>query len=124
VKNASREKKILSGSPMTKGEQQAYRLELARRKHGYQSAEEYLELGTDCQWARLSVVRDGIGRGVYLLQIGDAAANKDEDIESVIDRVQEIWQWKSQPLTTVGPFASSDEAEEWMAENGAFEEVD
>ena len=124
VKNASREKKILSGSPMTKAEQQAYRLELACRKHGYQSAKECLESGADCKWADLSVVRDSTGREVYILEIGDAASSKDEDIESVIERVQEIWQWKSQPLTTVGPFASPDEAEEWMTENGAFEEVD
>ena len=124
VRNPSREKKILSGSPMTKDEQQAYRLELARRKHGYQSAEECLESGTDCKWADLSFVRDSMGRDVYILEIGDAASGKDEDIDSIIDRHEEIWQWKSQPLTIAGPFASPDEAEEWMAENGAFEEDD
>ena len=124
VRNPSREKKILSGSPMTKDEQQAYRLELARRKHGYQSAEECLESGTDCKWADLSFVRDSMGRDVYILEIGDAASGKDEDIDSIIDRHEEIWQWKSHPLTIAGPFASPDEAEEWMAENGAFEEDD
>jgi hypothetical protein len=120
VKNPSREKKILSGSPMTKDEQQAYRLELARRKHGYQSAEECLESGTDCKWADLSFVRDSMGRDVYILEIGDAASGKDEDIDSIIDRHEEIWQWKSQPLKIAGPFASPNEAEEWMATNGAF----
>ena len=124
VKNPSREKKVLSGSPMTKDEQQAYRLELARRKHGYQSAEECLESGTDCKWADLSFVRDSMEREVYILEIGDAASGKDEDIDSIIDRHEEIWQWKSQPLTIAGPFASPDEAEECMAENGAYEEVD
>jgi hypothetical protein len=124
VKNSIREKRILSGSPMTKGEQQAYRLELARRKHGYQSAEECLESGTDCKWADLSFVRDSMEREVYILEIGDAASGKNEDVESIIERHEEIWQWKSQPLTIAGPFASPDEAEKWMAENGAFEEVD
>ena len=124
VKNSIREKKILSGSPMTKGEQQAYRMELARRKHGYQSAEECLESRTDCKWADLSFVRDSRGREVYVLEIGDAASGKNEDVESIIERHEEIWQWKSQALTIAGPFASPDEAEECMAENGAYEEVD
>ncbi len=124
VKNSIREKKILSGSPMTKGEQQAYRMELARRKHGYQSAEECLESRTDCKWADLSFVRDSMGREVYILEIGDAASGKNEDVESIIERHDEIWQWKSQPLTIAGPFASAEKAEEWMAENGAFEEAD
>jgi hypothetical protein len=97
---------------------------LARRKHGYQSAKECLELGTDCKWADLSFITDRKGRAVFLLEIGDAAASEDEDVYSIIKRHKEIWQWKSRPLTIVGPFASSHEAEEWMAENGAFKEAD
>jgi hypothetical protein len=56
--------------------------------------------------------------------MADAATSEDEDVDSIIDRHEEIWQWKAQPLTIVGFFASSDEAEEWMAENGAFKEAD
>jgi hypothetical protein len=124
VKDASRVEKILSGMTMTEVEQQAYRLELARRKHGYQSAEECLDSGADCKWADLSFITDSKGRAVYILEIGDAASSEDEDLDSIIDRYKEIWNWKSQPLTIAGPFASSEEAEKWMAENGAFEEVD
>jgi hypothetical protein len=124
VKDANREERILSGTPMTEVEQQAYRLELARRKHGYQSAEDCLDSGTDCKWADLSFITDSTGRAVYVLEIGDAASSDDEDVDSIIERHEEIWQWKAQPLTIVGPFASSDEAEKWMAANGAFKEAD
>lgn|SRR5208282_189536 len=124
VKDASREEKILSGTPMTEVEQQAYRLELARRKHGYQSAEECLDSGTNCKWVDLSFITDSKGRDVYIIEMGEAASSDDEDVESIIERHEEIWQWKAQPLTIVGPFASSDEAEKWMADNGAFKEAD
>jgi hypothetical protein len=123
IKSAGRKRKILSGTPMTEVEQQAYRLELARRKHGYQSAEECLDSGTDCKWVDLSFITDSEGRAVYILEIGDAASCDDENIHSMINRLEEIWRWKSQPLTIAGPFASSDEAEKWMAENGAFKEA-
>jgi hypothetical protein len=124
VKRSARMEKIRNGSPMTKKEQHAYRLELARRKHGYKSAEECLDSGTDCKWVDLSFITDSKGRDVYVLEIGDALSSEDEDIDSIIERHEEIWQWKSQLITIVGPFTSSDEAEEWMAESGVFEEVD
>jgi hypothetical protein len=124
VTNAIREKNILSRTPMTEVEQQAYRLEFARRKHGYQSAEESLDSGTNCKWVDLSFLTDSKGRAVYVLEIGDAASSEDEDVDSIIERHEDIWQWKAQPLTIVGPIASSEEAEGWMAENGAFKEAD
>jgi hypothetical protein len=61
---------------------------------------------------------------VFVLEMADAAAGEDDDLDSIIERHEQIWQWKSQPLTVAGPFASSHEAEAWMAENGAFKEVD
>ena len=124
VRDVNRAEKLLSGTPMTKVEQRAYRFELARRKHGYRSAEECLDLGTDCKWADLSFITDSKGRAIYILEIGDAASSDDEDVDSIIDRHEEIWQWKAQPLTIAGPFATSDEAEKWMAENGAFKEAE
>lgn len=54
----------------------------------------------------------------------DAAAGNDEEIDSIIERHEAIWEWKLQPLTLIGPFASIEDAEAWMAENGAYEEVD
>lgn len=89
-----------------------------------QTAEECLELGIDCKWVDLSLITDSQGRDVFVLEIGDAAAGVDEDIDSIIERHAEIWQWKSKPLMIVGPFASVTDAEAWMAENGAFSEVD
>ena len=73
---------------MTEVEQQAYRLELARRKHGYQSAEECLDSGTDRKWADLSFITDSKGRAVYILEIGDAVSSDDEDVDSSIDRMR------------------------------------
>ena len=124
VKGPVRLKKILQGARLTANEKQAYRLELARTNYGYMSAEDCLESGTNCKWVDLSFVTDSKGRDVYILEMGDAASNKDEDIESVIGRHDEIWHWKSQPLTAFGPFASSDEAERWMSDNGAFDDDD
>jgi hypothetical protein len=124
VKSSVRAQKILSGSPMMKDEQKAYRLEIARRKHGYQSAQECLTSGTNCMWADLSFITDSNGRSVYILEMADAISSEDDDVNSIIDRHEEIWQWKDQPLTIVGPFASSHEAQEWMAKNGAFREAD
>ena len=124
VTRSVRMEKILNGSPLTKKEQHAYRLEFARRKHGYQTAEECLDSATDCKWVDLSFITDSKGRDVYILEMADAVSGEDEDIDSIIERHEEIWQWKSQPLTIVGPLASSDEAEEWMSANGAFREVD
>jgi len=124
VKDVIRVEQIKGGSPMTEVERQEYRLELARQKHGYQSAEECLESGTEVQWVDLSYVTDSQGRNVYIIEMADAITTKDDDLDSIIEQYQEIWNWKSQPLTLAGPFASSEEAEEWMAANGAFEEVD
>ncbi len=124
VKDVIRVEQIKGGSPMTEVEQQEYRLELARQKHGYQSAEECLESETEVQWVDLSYVTDSQGRNVYIIEMADAITTKDDDLDSIIEGHQEIWNWKSLPLTLAGPFASSEEAEEWMAANGAFEEVD
>lgn len=124
VKDPDRVKIIKGGSPMTKAERQAYRLEFARQKHGYRSAEECLDSGTDCQWADLSVLTDSRGREVYVLEMADAVVDEAEGIDAVVGQLEEIWRWKMQPLTTVGPFASPEEAEQWMAENGAFKEAD
>lgn len=88
------------------------------------SAKKCLKSGTNCKWADLSFITDSKGRAVYVLEIGDAAAGEDEDVDSVIERHEAIWQWKAQPLTILGPFASPDEAEAWMAANGAFKEAD
>lgn len=88
------------------------------------SAKKRLKTGADCKWVDLSFITESKGRHVYVLEIGDAAAGEDEDVDSVIERHEEIWQWKSQPLTIVGPFSSPDEAEAWMAEIGAFREAD
>lgn len=65
-----------------------------------------------------------MGREVYILELAAAVVGKHDLFDSIDERHEEIWGWKSQGLTTVGPFASSEAAEEWMAENGAFEEVD
>lgn len=124
VKDATRREKIRSGRRMTMAEKHAYRLELARRKHGYRTAEECVESGTDCKWVDLSFVSDSKGRDVFVLEMADAAAGEDDDWDSLIDRLDEIWHWKSKPLLIAGPFASSDEAEAWMADNGAFKEAD
>lgn len=86
------------------------------------SAKKRLKTGTECKWVDLLFITDSTGRHVYVLEIGDAALG--EDVDSVIERHEEIWQWKSQPLAIAGPFASPDEAESWMAENGAFKEAD
>lgn len=123
VKRSVRREKILSGSPMTEKEQQAYRLELARRKHSYLSAQERLEAEIDCKWVSLSFVTDSKGRDVFILEMGDALTNKHESVDSIIERLDEIWQWKTQWLSYFGPFASEEEAEIWMARNGAFEDV-
>ena len=37
---------------------------------------------------------------------------------------EDVWNWKSQGVLLEGPFASVEEAGNWMAENGAFTEGD
>lgn len=123
IENPLRMEKIRTGSRMTKVEQQAYRLELARRKHGYRPAQECLESGTDCLWADLSSVADSRGRGVYILEMADAVASEKDSFDSILERHEEVWRWKSQGVTVVGLFASPEEAKDWMAGNGAYEEV-
>jgi len=98
--------------------------EAARLKHGYETARECLDAGTDCKWVDLSFFTDSKGREVYILEMGDAVSTPHDDIDSVIERHEEIWQWKSQGVNINGPFASSAEAEKWMGENGVFEEAD
>jgi len=122
IKRPVRLEKIRKGSPLTDAERRSYLLEYARQKPGYQSAQELLETGTNCYWADLSFVTDSKGREVYILEIALAVSSEDEDLDSILDRHQEIWQWKDQPLTIAGPFTSVEEAELWMDENGAFRE--
>lgn len=124
IKGATRLEKVLNGSPLTKKEQEAYRLELARQKYGYQAARERLDSGVDVQWVDLSFVTDSKGRQVFVIEMADAPTNDDESWDSLVERLGEIWSWKSQPLTIVGPFASEEEAEAWMAANGAFDDID
>ena len=85
---------------------------------------ESLNSGTKRKWVDLSSINDDKGRYVYILEMGDAACSEDESLDSVAERHEEIWDWKAQGLMFFGPFASSEEAEKWMAENGTFEEVD
>ena len=115
---------ILAGAEMTSSEKEAYRLELARKEHGYKTGEERLESNDDCKWVDLSYVKDSQGRRIYFMEMGDAIVGEDVDDDMVIDRMDEIWHWKRQPLDLFGPFCSVEEAEEWMAQKGAFEEVD
>lgn len=98
--------------------------ETASQKRANHAARQCLEEGIHCKWADLSFVTDRNGRDVFVLVMADAVAGNDDEINWTIDRYKEIWQWKSQPLTIVGPFASVDDAEAWMAHNGAFEEMD
>lgn len=85
---------------------------------------ESLDSNNKCKWVDLSYIEDNQGRHVYILEMGDAASGEDESLDSVAERHEEIWNWKAQGLIFFGPFASSEEAEKWMAENGTFEEVD
>lgn len=96
----------------------------ASPKRANHAARQCLEEGIDCKWADLSFITDRNGRDVFVLVMADAVVGNDDDIDSIIDRHEEIWRWKSQPLTIVGPFASVQDAEAWMAHNGAFEEMD
>jgi len=121
VKDSARAMEILGGSPMTPKEQEAYRLQVARRKYGYMRGEERLKSGTDCKWVDLSFLTDSKGREVYILEMADAITDADVFTTEGYERV---WHWKDQGIEYIGPFASSEEAEKWMVANGAFEEVD
>lgn len=57
------------------------------------------------------------------MEVGDAVVSEDEGLDGVIDKYDEIWNWKRGPLTIFGPFRSVEEAEEWMGQKGAFEEA-
>ena len=122
VKSKDRLKKIEAGAKMTAKEKQAYRLELARVDHRYKTAQERLESNDNCKWVDLSYVEDSQGRRIYIMEVGDAVVSDDEDVDAVIDKYDEVWNWKRGPLTIFGPFRSVEEAEEWMAQKGAFEE--
>lgn len=124
ITDPERSEGILAGAEMTSNEKEAYRLELARKEHGYKTGEERLESNDDCKWVDLSYVKDSQGRRIYFMEMGDAIVGEDDDDDMVIDRIDEIWHWKRQPLDLFGPFRSVEEAEEWMAQKGAFEEVD
>jgi hypothetical protein len=118
VSRSFRIKKILNGSPMTMKEMAAYRLEVARREHGYQTAEERLESGTECKWADLSGITAASGREILVLELGDPVEEDDS-----IDWPDKAWRWKERGIELAGLFSSGEEAERWMAENGAFEEI-
>ena len=121
MKSNDRLKKIEAGAKMTAKEKQAYRLELARVDHRYKTAQERLDTNDNCKWVDLSYVEDRQGRRVYIMEVGDAVVTSDDD--DVIERHEEIWNWKQGPLTIFGPFRSVEEAEEWMGQKGAFEEA-
>ena len=124
VKSEDRLKKIQAGTKMTAKEKQAYRLELARVDHRYKTAQERLESNDNCKWVDLSYVEDGGGRRIYLMEVGDAVVSDVEDLDTVIDKYDDVWNWKRGPLTIFGPFRSVEEAEEWMLQKGAFAEND
>jgi hypothetical protein len=124
VKKPDRMARISAGARMTTAEKQAYRLELARKEYGYKTAQERLESNDNCKWADLSYVTDSQGRSIYFLEMADAIVSTDTDMDTVIDLHEEVWNWKQQPLSVFGPFRSVEEAEEWMGQKGAFEEVE
>jgi hypothetical protein len=118
---------ILSGAKLTAKEQRAYRLELARRDHGYVTAQVKLDNGIDCKWVDFSYVKDSKGRSIYFIEMGDADTATDEDMdemtgEGLSDWHTGVWNWKEGPLEIYGPFRSDEEAEAWMAVNGAFDD--
>jgi hypothetical protein len=123
VKTERRLKGIQAGARMTAKEKQAYRLELARVDHRYKTAQERLDSNDNCKWVDLSYVEDSQGRRIYIMEVGDAVVSDDEDLDTVIDKYDDVWNWKRGPLTIFGPFRSVEEAEEWMAQKGAFEEA-
>ncbi len=128
VRDSERSESILAGGEMTSGEKDAYRLELAREEYDYKTAEERLESNDNCKWVDLSYVTDSQGRQIYFIEMGDAIVGEDDDddklLDMVIDRMDEIWHWKRQPLDVSGPFRSVEEAEVWMGQKGAFQEAD
>jgi len=107
---------------MTAKEKQAYCLELARVDHRYKTAHERLDTNDNCKWVDLSYVEDGQGRRIYIMEVGDAVVSDDEDVNALIDKYDDVWNWMRGPLTIFGPFCSVEEAEEWMAQKGAFSE--
>jgi hypothetical protein len=93
-------------------------------------AAEQLESGPNLKWVDLSYVKDGEGRYVYILEIGQPPDDfEGADIESMdgseeVQFYERVWDWKSGGIGLEGPFASEEAAEGWMRKNGAFEEVD
>ncbi len=124
VTKSERIDKIQAGAKMTTKEKNAYRVELARQDHHYKTAQEQLESNDNCKWIDLSYVTDSVGRSIYFLEMADAVVTNDDDLDSIIDLHEEIWNWKQQPLGVFGPFRSVEEAEAWMGQKGAFEEAD
>ncbi len=126
INRTGRLEKILNGSPLTKKEQQSYRLELARQKHGYFSAQQNLKSNFDCKWINLSYLTDSKGRSIYILEMGDADTTTEEEMDSMSPRKfiewhEEVWNWTDQDnMERYGLFTSQIEAEVWMATNGAF----
>ena len=123
IKTERRLKSIQAGARMTAKEKQAYRLELARVDYAYKTAQERLDTNDNCKWVDLSYVEDSQGRRIYIMEMADAVVSEDEDLDAVVERHEEIWSWKHGTLSIFGPFRSVEEAEEWMARKGAFDEA-
>jgi hypothetical protein len=120
-------KKIAQSGRLTAKEKERYRLAIARQKYGCQTAEERLQTERDLKWVDLSFLTDSRGRQIYLMEIGDADTTSEEEFDSLppkkfMEKYHQTWQWRSRPLTIEGPFASVEEAEAWMDENGAFDD--
>lgn len=118
---------ILSGAKWTAKEKRAYRVEMARRDHGYMTAQENLETKTDLKWVDLSYVTDSKGRSIYFIEMGEADTTTDEDMDEMSAEEffawhTDVWNWKAGPLEIYGPFRSEKEAEAWMDEHGAFDD--
>lgn len=129
VKSNDRLKKIETGAKLTAKEKQAYRLELARKDHGYKTGEERLESNDECKWVDLSYVEDSQGRRIYFLEMGDADTKTDDEIDAMpphefIEWHENVWHWKRQGIGVFGPFCTEEEAEEWMRQKGAFDDGD
>lgn len=129
IKNPNRLVKIEQGGRLTAKESREYRLAVARQRFGYRSAEERLNADQDLNWVDVVVVSDSKGREIYLLQIREAVEITDEAFDQMsgkefMDWHDRAWNVTPQPMIVIGPFASLEDAENWMTSNGAFDEED
>ena len=96
---------------------------MARVDHRYKTAQERLDTNDNCKWVDLSYVEDSQWRRIYIMEVGDAVVSDDEDVDATDRQVRRCVELEAGPLTIFGPFRSVEEAEEWMAQKGAFEEA-